>query len=450
MNILLLTNHLKDLGGSEVQILELYEYFKKNNYHTKVFANYTGLPIIDFFEKEDIFNNIDEIDLNQFDLVWSQHCVFPLLFKNKVYDNLSLKLISVHLSPYEMLELSSLAYMSQLDVTYVANSPETKDKLLEFNVPEDKIIISYNPAPDAFLQTNHSTSVQKILVVSNHYPNEIVQASDILRKNGLTVDFIGGLNAKRITPEIISAYDVIVTIGKTVQYALLSQKPVYCYDHFGGCGYLTEENFEKAKYYNFSGRGFEKKSAETITHEIINNHRYDINQYIQNDIERLQLSNFVENIIAKSTTTYVNHQVCKKIQLSSPAADKISEFYRLYKDSQTFNTLYHQDLLNQIKILKQHNQGLLFRIAKIERQENTQVVNLASDRLKAIYKSPTYQIIRTFKKLGWLIRGKPKKPYYYPKTESETNKEIYKILWSPEWNFFGWVHTIYALIKKLF
>lgn len=105
--------------------------------------------------------------------------------------------------------------------------------------------------------------------------------------------------------------------------------------------------------------------------------------------------------------------------------------------------------IREIASLNQHNQGLLFRIAKIERQENIQVVNLASDRLKAIYKSPTYQIIRTFKKLGWLIRGKPKKPYYYPKTESETNKEIYKILWSPEWNFFGWVHAIYALIKKL-
>lgn len=110
------------------------------------------------------------------------------------------------------------------------------------------------------------------------------------------------------------------------------------------------------------------------------------------------------------------------------------------------------ELSKQNEILNQHNQGLLFRIEKIEHQShsllNSEISSSASERLKTIYKSPVYQIIRTFKKLGWLVRGKKKKPYFYPLTESETNKEIYKILWSPAWSILGWIHAIYALFKK--
>ncbi|OOR90210.1 hypothetical protein B0181_04870 [Moraxella caviae] len=111
MNALLLTNHLKNFAGSEMQIVELYEYFKQNYHTVKVYANCTGLPVIGLFNPCDVIDDIEKINLHQFDLVWSQHCVFPLLFKNKLYDNLNIKLISVHLSPYEMLELSALSHM---------------------------------------------------------------------------------------------------------------------------------------------------------------------------------------------------------------------------------------------------------------------------------------------------------------------------------------------------
>jgi len=53
-----------------------------------------------------------------------------------------------------------------------------------------------------------------------------------------------------------------------VQYCLLSQTPVYVYDHFGGPGYLTDENYTMAKHYNFSGRGFTKKTDRQIVKEI--------------------------------------------------------------------------------------------------------------------------------------------------------------------------------------
>ena len=66
------------------------------------------------------------------------------------------------------------------------------------------------------------TPLQKIAVISNHIPPEILEAVKILQKK-YTVD-IFGLQKQPIwiTPEIINQYDLIVSIGKSIQYGILS------------------------------------------------------------------------------------------------------------------------------------------------------------------------------------------------------------------------------------
>jgi hypothetical protein len=60
-----------------------------------------------------------------------------------------------------------------------------------------------------------------------------------------------------------------VTIGKTVQYALVAGVPVYCYDTFGGPGWLSPENVEAAAANHFSGAGSAKRDAATIAAELV-------------------------------------------------------------------------------------------------------------------------------------------------------------------------------------
>ncbi|WP_439565214.1 hypothetical protein, partial [Microcella sp.] len=52
----------------------------------------------------------------------------------------------------------------------------------------------------------------------------------------------------------LDGHDAVVTIGKTTQYALVMGVPVYSYDHFGGGGWITEQNLEREHYGNFAGR----------------------------------------------------------------------------------------------------------------------------------------------------------------------------------------------------
>jgi hypothetical protein len=49
--------------------------------------------------------------------------------------------------------------------------------------------------------------------------------------------------------------DSVISIGRTVYLALCLNIPIYCFDHFGGPGWITWDNFLKHEKFNYSGRG---------------------------------------------------------------------------------------------------------------------------------------------------------------------------------------------------
>lgn len=64
-------------------------------------------------------------------------------------------------------------------------------------------------------------------------------------------------------------YDSVISIGKTVQYCLASHISVFCYDHFGEPGYISRNNYDKARHHNFSGRGFSRHTKARLYKMII-------------------------------------------------------------------------------------------------------------------------------------------------------------------------------------
>ena len=55
-----------------------------------------------------------------------------------------------------------------------------------------------------------------------------------------------------------------------VPYALVAHTPVYVYDHFGGPGYLTADNFDAAARFNFTGRCCERRlTGEELRRDIL-------------------------------------------------------------------------------------------------------------------------------------------------------------------------------------
>ncbi|ROW33332.1 hypothetical protein [Neisseria animalis] len=247
-----------------------------------------------------------------------------------------------------MFEMSALPYMKKLQANFVANSEETREKLSSFGIPPQQVTVSHNAAPDEFVQANTGLAqLKKIAVISNHPPTEMVEAAKLLGQNGVTVDFIGMRTTQvEITPQLIGGYDVIVTIGKTVQYALLSHKPVYCYDHFGGCGYLNHDNFEIAKHHNFSGRGFSKKNAGEIALELVSLFA-DSFEFAKNfnQSKDFLLSCFVEKLLANAVDTHITPDLIECIKLSVPAEEKLANLYQGHVGlEKTLVNLYQENI----------------------------------------------------------------------------------------------------------
>lgn len=277
--LLITQSVLCNYAGSEIVTLEMAEHATSLGFEVAIMTNYYGPPIsYDFPEEVKVFGPDELLDVYDYSHVWIHHNLIPKSLIEAMLVPSASKTLPVvafhHMSPYVPIEspLFPAIERNVADFIYF-NSEESMDAHVSILGPNKTAVLG-NPAPDSFLRTAPlgTEDLKKVLLVTNHSPNEVSEAIRILKARGIAVDHFGeGGRPVRITPEVIQNYNLIISIGKTVQYSLIADVPVYCYDHFGGPGYLDAENFAKAKYYNFSGRGFVKKNSKEIATDIITN-----------------------------------------------------------------------------------------------------------------------------------------------------------------------------------
>lgn len=270
-NILITNYEMINYMGSEINASTIAKRFKELGYKVYMFVMYFDDPI--YSEVKENFDEIIDINKNEFDfssiefdLVWVHHSFLLnwLIFENKIKAK---KIIVSSLSPVVPFEYIP-QYANDLSLV-LANSEETKEQLIKEGIKEVFVLENYS-FKRYFEQENEVKELKNIAIVSNHVPDEVMEAKKMLEDAGYHIELYGMAGKRElINDEILKKYDVIITIGKTVQYAMSLQIPVYVYDIHGGEGYLTLENIEKNRIKNFSGRGFEKKNAKEIYTEII-------------------------------------------------------------------------------------------------------------------------------------------------------------------------------------
>ena len=101
--------------------------------------------------------------------------------------------------------------------------------------------------------------------------------------------------------------------------------------------------------------------------------------------------------------------------------------------------------IDKFNKLVQENKNLHFRIQKLQNYSSSYVNH--TELLMEIYKSPSYKIIRLFKKINWKIRKKPKKQIYYPNSNIDGYLEAIKILSSVSWSMLAPLHGLYRILK---
>lgn len=256
MQILIATSRFQDLAGSEITVLE---------YAIELSLQGNAVSIACFFESERYKDECikhgiklatfdDSALINtSWDVIWIFHQpTFYALFSKWNYS--TQYTIFSSLSHFEPLETPPIEICPLNIIT--TNSEENLSYFNE-NYPDysSKAIVLPNSIPRDFWVNQRSVNSGKVLIVSNHIPSELLELKDILESQGTIVDIYGtGYIEDRITPQVLSNYKLCISIGKTVQYCLALKVPVFCYDHFGGPGWITEENIITAADKNFSGR----------------------------------------------------------------------------------------------------------------------------------------------------------------------------------------------------
>lgn len=273
MKKVLITNmEIVQYSGSEINCITIAKRFRKIGYDVYIGALDFGEPLIKEIKDYEInlINLLeDKFDFSKvmFDVVWIQHSFLLdwLIFEKNLQAK---KIITSSLSPKEIFECLPL-YANNLNMI-LANSMETKETLKQEGAKNVELFENYS-FESYFKRDVQVKELKSIAVVSNHIPEEEKEVINILKNKGYNVD-VYGLEGKKvyITDEVLSKYDVVITIGKTVQYAMSLTIPVYIYDIHGGPGYLKMENIDKNRQKNFSGRGYQKKTAIQICEELEN------------------------------------------------------------------------------------------------------------------------------------------------------------------------------------
>lgn len=343
---LVCTNHLWTWGGSEMVAIELVEIFSERGLEVTVFTNHfdeefakEALP-----EKTLITDKPTSISLTNYDLVYCQHQLVSLLLPQLIENQDKISkipfLIYGHLSPFELMELPSPFTERHFADVILCNSIETYKAYSMLGLPFTDARIFPNPAPATFesVPREQKETPSSILIVSNHLPEEMITAIKLFEMQGLKVTQIGHpVESRRVLVQDILSHDAVITIGKTTQFALRAHIPVFCYDIFGGPGWLGTENFEAAAQFNFSGRSHSQKlSPEIIVRQFLAgfSSAAEFARSLPNEIlKRFRLEEYIDKLLTEAFNSQKNESRLKSLQsiLATPlAAAEIWYEERLY------------------------------------------------------------------------------------------------------------------------
>ena len=265
-------------SGSELHCLAMAEEFVKRGYDVTVATFKTAYPMTKKFADlgVQICSVFEPLPQKHYDILFAIH--YPVANYLVSHHSVTFDRVAVCiLSAFHPIEHFP-QFAEDADV-YSFVSKEALEHRIDcgLKLEEEKAFLFVNYADDSYFDAyspKKQASLQKIAVVSNHVCGECLELKALAEEKGIKVDYLGvQFRSVSVTPQLLQEYDLVVTIGKTVQFCMAAGVPVYCYDQFGGSGYITPENFQVNKDYNFSGRGVEtKRTAQELLTDMIDNY----------------------------------------------------------------------------------------------------------------------------------------------------------------------------------
>lgn len=318
LRVLVTTAYLAEFSGSEVLALDVARYFNGFGADVTIATNFVN-PLVRAAIPAGIqlTDDVNGCDLRAFDLVWCQHSLvaqFSMRSLQIVCEDGELPLIAlVSLSRRERLESIDLVLANVLGSPVMCNSSITQRHVRD-RVTDDYRgpIVSFDNAPldefwsirrqrDALASADtEPRELRHVTAISNHPPQELSDALDMLERNGIAVQRLGrGAEYKLVGPGDFAETDAVISIGRSVHFALASGVPVFVYDHFGGDGWLTSATFARDLRHNFTGRPLnQRRPASELADEILSGYDLAVREFSvimqRTDVDELRLERWLE------------------------------------------------------------------------------------------------------------------------------------------------------------
>lgn len=253
--------YMSNYSGSVFVVSDFAKYFSEHGYTVYILTFHKKRKIVRSLFQD---KNIHVINIRKIPWIPKIRASLVVGLHHRVFDRVMKsgriigdKFIYFSLSPYDNDE--RIPEYGNMFAKIYCNSWETAHVRGVEN-PGVKMNVFNNSVTPEFLKIYkkyHSKKIHKVAIVSNH--NLFMPGSDFHKcamNAGLEITFFGARsgNYKKIGPHDLLGFDAIVSIGRTVQYGLCLGVPVFCYDRFGGPGYITLDNWEQMEKMNYSGR----------------------------------------------------------------------------------------------------------------------------------------------------------------------------------------------------
>lgn len=254
----LFTNlYLGAFTGSELHVLELARAFQEHGWDVTCYTFVKAYPLQVRFEESGIkvveYGEEEQLDA-YYDVLYAQHHVVSDYLLAK-FDIAFKHIIVSMLGPLNAHELPP-SFAKDADLAVFVSEECRLAHAYAFEDSDCRVEVFPNYANNQYFHAKKTpaAALSAIGVISNHVPHELAELKQLLPE-GVSIDYLGLNNcAIEVTPEVLSKYNLVVTIGRTVQCCMAMGIPVYCYDAFGGPGYLAPEMLDENARTNFSGR----------------------------------------------------------------------------------------------------------------------------------------------------------------------------------------------------
>lgn len=331
MRALLATHDLTVFAGSQMVMLEFAKLLTGRGFDVEVYASRVGPLLstyVDLLPRVRLLDAAGTVRPFTYDVVYFQHQVAGLFdYDECENERESTRIVFGRLGRRTILESGGWHHDNALGDLTMANSLLTAERLAKTGV-RHRIHTFHNAAPAEFFFTRdeYKNAPDRILVISNNRDESLRGAVDILRRS-CTVQHVGthGDGNALITPGHIRDADLVVSIGKSAQYALASRTPFFVYDHFGGPGYLDPQNFQHALRYSFTGRCCERRlTSAQIVDEILRGYREQVRFVKELDQAGLEIFK-LENHFRTLLTVPVRPNAAKRAALEANGAAIVLE-----------------------------------------------------------------------------------------------------------------------------